>query len=132
MNQKLATFGLLVFLGAVPAFSQDAAKLEGMLDNALKAYNAQDAKAFYADYAKSLAGIATDQAFNTMYKDGYMKDLGKFVSKTMVKEKSVVTGDFPLMVFNAKFDKNEKVTLSCNFTKEDGNFKIMQIRFDKQ
>lgn len=130
MQKKLVTLGLLVFLAA-PAFAQDVAKLEGMLDNALKAYNAQDAKTFYADYAKSLAGIATPQAFETMYKNNYMVNFGKYVSKTMIKGESVTTGDFPLFVYTAEFEKNKKVKVSCNFTKEDGNYKIMQIQFAK-
>ncbi len=39
-----------------------------MLDKALTAYNAGDAKVFYTDFAKMMAAIATEQAYNMKFR----------------------------------------------------------------
>jgi hypothetical protein len=109
----------------------DPAKLEAMVDKAMKAYNDEDAKAFFADYAKSMAAIATEQVFKNLYVDQAKRDFGKYVSREPIAAQTVTIGDFPLLVYQAKFEKNDKVKISVNFTFEDGAFKVMQIRFDK-
>lgn len=109
----------------------DSKALEEMADKALKGYNDGDWKVFYADYAKSMAALATEPVFKMMYQDQAMKNLGKYESKKLLDKETVVQGDTPLLVYEAKFEKAEKVKASFNFTKEDGKFKIMQIRFDK-
>jgi len=106
------------------------ASLEPMIDKALEGYNKKDSKAFFADYAKKMASIATDQVFNTMYMDDYMKNLGKYKSKTLIKKETVLMGDFPLVVYTAEMEKG-KAKISVNFTKEEGSAKIMQFRIDK-
>ena len=110
----------------------DLKPLEEMADKALKAYNEGDWKGFFADYAKSMAALATEQTFKALYTDQAMKNLGKYESKKLLDKETVLAGDFPLLVYEAKFEKAEKVKASFNFTKEDGKFKIMQVRFDKQ
>ena len=110
----------------------DPKPLEAIIDNALKGYNDGDYKVFFADYAKSMAAVATEQTFKSMYTDQYKKNLGDYVSRKPIDKETVLMGDFPLMVFDAEFSKEKKVKLSVNFTKEDGKFKIMQMRFDKQ
>ena len=107
------------------------AALEAKVDNVLKGYNDDDHKVFFADYAKSMAALATEQTFKTMYVNMAKKDFGKYVSKKLIPAQTVNTGDFPLLVYEGEFEKNKKVKISVNFTKEDGNFKIMQVRFDK-
>src|SRR4051812_19546311 len=107
----------------------DPKPLEAMLDKALAGYNADDYKAFYADYAKSMASITTELVFNSMYRGMYSSSYGKYVSRTPIKAETVLLGDTPLLVYAAEFEKNKKVKISVNFTKEDGAFKIMQIQF---
>lgn len=102
-----------------------------MVDKALAAFNSGDFKGFYADYAKSMAGIATEQAFKTLYVDNYMATFGKYQSRTQIKEQTVITADSPvaLVAFEGVFEKNPKTKISVNFTKEDGVWKVMQIQF---
>jgi hypothetical protein len=107
----------------------DPKPLEAMLDKALAGYNAGNHTAFYADYAKSMAGIATEAVFNSMYRGMYLPTYGKYISRTPIKAETVLLGDLPLLVYSAEFEKNKKVKISVNFTKEDGAFKIMQIQF---
>ena len=123
---------LLVGVGAnVRAADADKAKLEATVDKVLKAYNEGDAKTFNGEYAKMMSAVATEQTFKTMYQDQYMKNLGKYESKKPLEKETVATGDFPLLVYEAKFEKAPKVKVSVNFTKDGDEFKLMQVRFDK-
>lgn len=124
---------LIIACGLVaPLWAQkpaDPKPLEAMLDKALAAYNAGDAKAFYADSPKSMASVATPQTFEMMYRGMYFKTYGKYVSRTLSKAESSIFEDTPLLVFAAEFELNKKVKISVNFMKEDGAYKIMQIQF---
>ena len=104
---------------------------EPLIDNALWAYNKEDCKTFYKDYAIMLANIATELAFKTMYIDMYKEKYGKFVSKTLIREKSVYVDSGPLLVYKAIFEKNSNIQISVNFTKERDGYKITQISFDE-
>ena len=107
----------------------DPKPLEAIVDKALAGYNAGNATAFYADFAKMMASITTEQVFNSMYKGMYFTSYGKYVSRTPIKAETVLLGDSPLLVYAAEFEKNKKVKISVNFTKEGGAFKIMAIQF---
>jgi hypothetical protein len=102
--------------------------LEEKVDKLLKAYNDNDWKAFYTDYAKSMSALATEPTFKMLYVD---KGLGKIVSKKLIDKETVSAGDFPLLVYEAEFEKDKKIKVSVNFTKEDGQFKVMQVQFNK-
>ena len=133
MNTIVRAVMVLCFVScvAVSAFGQAVERkpLDATLDKALAGYNAGDSKAFFADFAKAMSAIATQSTFDAMYKGMYFQTFGKYVSRTPIKEETVLEGDFPLLVYQAEFEKNKKVKISVNFTKEDGAFKLMQIQF---
>lgn len=125
---------LAVALAALstPLRAADAPKeLESIVENAMKGYNAGDAKVFFADYAKLLAAVAVPATFDALYKNGALKEFGKYESKKLIAAQSVVEGETPLLVFEAKFEKNPKVKLSVNFMKEEGKPKVMQVTIEK-
>jgi hypothetical protein len=127
MNSIVRSAILLCFVGmlSISAYAADQKSLDAVVDKALVGYNAGDAKVFFADYAKMMAAIATDAAFDAMYKS---QPFGKYVSRQPIKAETVLAGDSPLLVYQAEFEKNKKVKISVNFTKEDGAFKVMQIQ----
>jgi hypothetical protein len=101
-------------------------KLDTIVDNAMKGYNAADAKVFFADYASFAASIATPENYKFMYEDTHKAKLGKFVSKALVAGETSLNDDAPLVVYKAKFEKGE-AKLAVNFIKEEKGMKIMQI-----
>ena len=105
--------------------------LDTMIEKAMTAYNAGDSKAFFADYAKLMESIATPATFDALYKNGAMKEHGKFVSRKLIGGESVVEGETPLLVYEAKFEKSARVKLSVNFMQEDGKPKLMQVTIEK-
>jgi hypothetical protein len=137
----LISFSCVAFAQESPAAPVDPApsstvaepfaQIDGLVENMLKAFNDQDSKAFYVDFAKAMAAIATEQAFKTLYTDMYMAQYGKYVSRKLVTEKSVVTDDATvgLVVYSAVFEKNEKIQISVNVMREEGNWKLMQVQF---
>ena len=135
---RMKSHRTLLPLAAVLAFSipavraADAPKpLDAMVEKAMTAYNAGDAKAFFADYAKMVEAIATPATFDVLYKNGALKEHGKFVSRKLLAANSVVEGETPLLVYEAKFEKSERVKLSVNFIQEDGKPKLMQVTIEK-
>jgi hypothetical protein len=103
---------------------------EPLVDRALAAYNKDDSKAFFADYAKSMAGIANDQTYQVLY-GKYKALLGNYKSRTLVKEKSSFSKDTPgLLTYNAVFEKNDKILIQVNTTPEEGKLKLMQVQFN--
>ena len=139
---------LVLFVSLLPAFSQNAQPapagkelspgiseetfktLDAMVDKALDGYNNADTKVFYADFAKSMAAIATDQAFQTLYKDNYMTNFGKYKSKKFDPAKSVLSDGMGLLSYTAEFEKNAKMTVSVNIMKEEDKLLFMQIQFN--
>jgi len=118
-----------------PAKGGDAiANADAMLEKALVAYNKQDPKAFYADFAQSMAAIATEQAFQALYVGMYMKDFGQYKSRELLKDKCVVPADSTvgLLQYKAVFEKNEKMTIAVNIVKEGDAWKLMQVQFNKE
>ena len=115
-----------------PLHGAEAPKaLDAIVENAMKGYNAGDSKIFFTDYAKSLSAVATPAMFDALYTNMAMKEFGKYVSKKLIAAESVVQGETPLLVFEAKFEKNPKVKLSINFLQEEGKPKLMQVTIAK-
>ena len=126
-------FLIAAFALAIPTVrAADAPKpLDAIVEKAMKAYNEGDSKAFFADYAKLLETVATPATFDALYKNGAMKEHGKFVSRKLIVGESVVEGETPLLVFEAKFEKTPRVKLSVNFMQEEGKPKLMQVTIEK-
>jgi hypothetical protein len=105
------------------------AQLDTQVNQAMAGYNAKSSKQFYSQWAVMMKAIETDQAFQAVYVNQYLKTYGTFKSKTIVQEKSVVSTANALLVYNAVFS-NKPAQLSVNFIKEGAGFKIQQIRID--
>ena len=139
MRLLMETFHLLCVVALcawVPSASAESAadpkQLDAIVDKALQAYNANDAKAFFADYAKSVESIATPQTFDSMYRGLYFTQHGKYLSRKMNNSASVLTGDFLVVIYDPVFEKTKKVKLALNFAKEGTSYKIVQMQFDTQ
>lgn len=102
--------------------------IDAMIEKALAAYNAQDYKAFYADFAKMMAAICTDQAFDTLYKGQYHGTYGAYKSRTYKADASTLAEDTGLFTYEGEFEKG-KALIQVNITKEEGALKIMQLAF---
>ena len=131
-NLAFALLTAVLASSTMPLSAADAPKpLDAIVEKAMKGYNDGDAKVFFADYAKLLAAVATPATFDALYKNAALKEFGKFVSKKLVAGQSVVEGETPLLVYEAKFEKNPRVKLAVNFMQEEGKPKVMQVTIEK-
>jgi hypothetical protein len=131
---------LLVVASGFPAHAADLApglspalfkQLDAMTGKAVDAYNKQDSKKFYADYAKQMSAIATPQTFQALYgANGYMKTVGTVKTRKFAPKKSAVNGAVAILVYDATFSKGAGV-VNVNFIKEGNAFKIQQVQFAK-
>ena len=132
VKMGLATVALAAVpsLPALAASVQDNFKtLDPLVGKAMEAYNSNNWKAFYANWADQVKGICTEQAFTGLYQGVYRKQYGTFKGRKLVEAKSNFTDAIGLLVYNADFS-SKKATLSVNFFSEGGKFKIQQIRID--
>ena len=137
MNRKQFLGALMgaLFLSGV-SFAEvpgaDAAALKGLeakVDNCMTAYNAKNWKNFFKDYAKMVAAICTEQTFKTLYVNTAHKDFGAYKSRSRDDSRSTFSDMNGLLVYKAVFAKKTG-TLSVNFFKEDGEWKVQQVRID--
>ncbi len=108
----------------------DMKAIDAIVSKAMKAYNDADYKKFFADYAKAMSVLATEQTFNALYKTGAMPTYGKFKSMKFIEKVSVTKGDFLLINYEAEFEK-KKAKLQVNFMKEDGVYRIQQLQINE-
>ncbi len=131
-NRTLQLLAAVLSISIPAVRAADAPKpLDAIVEKAMTAYNAGDSKAFFADYAKLMEAIATPATFDVLYKNGAMKEHGKFISRKLIAADSVVEGETPLLVYEAKFEKSPRVKLAVNFMQEDGKPKVMQVTIEK-
>jgi hypothetical protein len=111
----------------------DTKALEKSVENALKAYNDDDSKKFWEDFATSVNALKTKETYDALYTNGYKKLYGNFVTLgELIKDKSTLEGDIGLARYKAEFDKDKKIEVDVNWVKEDKKIKFMQIQINKQ
>lgn len=101
-----------------------------MLDRALAAYNAGDARAFLAETARNAPGIREQGVYQRLFEGVYKPEFGSFVAKVMDPKESIPDRDWAVLVYRAQFAKNT-AKLTANFARENGAVKLMQIRIEK-
>lgn len=139
MNRMMlpVCFALIVWGGVAPATLRaddaDPKKLQEQIEKLLEHYNKDDVKSFYADWASTVKAITTEAAYNGLYKNMAKKELGDYKPKTLKfrKDGSVLSGDYLVVYFTAEFAKEKSGLVSVNFAKEDGKYKFMQVKLEK-
>ena len=95
---------------AVLAFS------EAKSDNLLAGMNANDYAAFSKDFDQDMLNAMTQTEFDKLKKDRDTK-LGLYVSRAV--NSVVQTGDFVAVIYDAKFEKDDAVTIRIVFRAAD-------------
>ena len=95
---------------AVLAFS------EAQSDNLLAGMNANDYAAFSKDFDQDMLNAITQTEFNKLKADRDAK-LGLYVSRAV--NSVVQTGDFVAVIYDAKFEKDDAVTVRIVFRVAD-------------
>jgi hypothetical protein len=110
----------------------DAKALAEALDRALKAYNEDDHKQFWAEFGSAADALKTKETFGALYVNGYKKQFGKLVKRgDLIKDKSVLRGDLGLARYKAEFAQDKKVEIDVNWVIENKKIRFVQILFAK-
>ena len=139
MRKLISIFALIVLLCTnllcVRIAAQDFSRymietLEILVDRTLEAYNIEDHIKFHEYYAKQMNEITVKQYFWANFVEGYKEDFGEYLTRKLLKDKSVLDPDFPMLAYSAEFAKNKKSFIRVNFVKEYDNYRITRMRFD--
>ncbi len=127
---------ILLFLSAARTAADEKIDLkafEKTVDRALKAYNDDDSKKFWAEFAKIVDAIKTKETFDALYVNGYKPIFGKFVKLgDLIKEKTVLDGEIGAVFWKAEFEKNKTAYIAVNWMKEGNDVKLVQLQIQKQ
>lgn len=112
-----------------PGLTEEMFKtLDPVVERLVKAYNEGNWKAFYADYAKAMSALATEQSFNSLYTNMYKKQFGTIKTRKLNTQRTTMPSEMNgLIVYDVTCSKKNGV-LAVNWMKEDGKWKVQQVQ----
>lgn len=147
MNQRFRPWALALLAAAslftASAKAEDSAsvdkelveKLAPMVEKAMIAYNEGDAKAFWADFTKSMPEVTSEVVFDGLYKNNFFPKFGKYTpeSKELIPADSsaLKESEVLLLIYTAKFEKGDadgKAKIAVNLIKEGEEYRLMQLQ----
>jgi len=99
--------------------------------NSFFGYNASSYEAFIEYCAVKTKALITKEYFENLYMQIYKKDLGQIVKFRPLLEECVFHQDYPILTYQAKFERHDNVLVTVNFMREFDNYRITRIEFDK-
>lgn len=114
-----------------PPSPNAADEMNRVLDAAMNAWEQRDAKAFYAQFATAHVPADSVAVFDRLFLGVYADEFGAITAKTFVPKESTADGELGTLAFNAECTKHPKARLTANFVRENGQFKLSQIRMEK-
>ncbi len=136
MNRKnflMGCFALSLFTGSaqadVPGVDKATlASLDKQVGKVMEGYNANNWKAFYASgWAQQTKAIQTEQTFNALYTNMYLKQYGTLKNRKISESTSSFGPMNAVLMYDADFSK-KKGKLAVNWFKEGGAWKIQQLQ----
>ncbi|MBS2033372.1 hypothetical protein JST97_00175 [bacterium] len=126
-----AALCLLPSLALADVPGVDKATLGGLdkeVGKVMDGYNANNWKAFYnSSWAQQTKAIQTEQTFNTLYSNMYLKQYGTLKSRKVLDSASSFGPMNAVLIYEASFSKKAG-KLAVNFFKEGGKWKIQQLQ----
>jgi len=139
--KKFMLLFVMIFVLSVSSFCQSIStapfqkylinSLGVLVDKTMEGYNLENYVDFYRYFANKMDSIVASRYFKALYVDVYKKDLGYLESKKLLLQESVLDPGFPVLVYECKFENFDKVLLIVNFIKEEGAYRITQVRLSK-
>ncbi len=116
---------------AIPLTESGETEMKRVFDTAMTAWQQRDAKAFYAQFATAYVPADFPAVFDRLFLGVYANEFGTITAKLLVPKESNGDPEFGMLVFNAECTKHPKARLSANFTRENGQLKLAQLRMEK-
>jgi hypothetical protein len=105
--------------------------LERPAERILAAYNAGNLKALRAELARSAPGLADDAALERLFVGYYRADFGRLIARRLAPKATNTHRDRGVLAYVAAFEKAPRAAVFINFTRENGELKIAQLRIER-
>jgi len=125
---------LVIATGAMAAEMTGTARkqFDRETDTALRAYNREDARAFFTQFARRLEINTTAESFKSLYVNVYKKQFGNLVSRgDMIEDHSAFNEEAAVTCYEAEFTKVRDGRIVINWKNENGTYKIVMVEFQK-
>jgi hypothetical protein len=134
-HQVLRTMVFLLLCGAAAQAQPDptlARQFEGIVKQALEALNRNDHVGFFAGWSKSMSQWTTEAVFREHYGGPLQQTLGAAGPCRLLGDRSEINPVAPvaLAIFEVDFANRPKTILTIHFTKDEGQWKILQWQTD--
>ncbi len=106
-------------------------ELGAVLEKALKAYNAGNQAALFADFASTATPAPGDRIFTELFEGYYKAEFGRIMALRLSPRESFPDPDFGMLVYDATCELWPFAKVSANFVRENGTPKIVQLRMEK-
>jgi hypothetical protein len=104
--------------------------LEHVLATAIHAYNAGDEATFLGLFAKNANPPATSEIYRAVFEGVHRETLGRCTGFGVVPMQADPGIEPDMLVCSAQFEKAPRAIIGANFTREDGGWKLLQLRFE--
>lgn len=104
--------------------------MEKVLAPALAAYQEGDFKALHGLFAKAAPGMSDVAVVDRIFMKFYREKFGRLKAVRLSPKESTLDADRGMLVYDAALE-NAYAKLSANFLRENGQLRLMQIRFEE-
>jgi len=101
------------------------------LKRVIGSYNSVDVAGLRREFSPQAPGLTDEGAFRRLFFRYYLDDLGRLKSTRLIPADSNFDPKRALLVYEAAFDYWPRVKVSASFIDENGEPRLMQLRFEK-
>ena len=138
MKKIILTFLIFSMVSFLPSrcYSQEddvyiLKTLSLLAQKSFSGYNSASYEEFIEYCAVKTKSLITKEYFENLYMQIYKKDLGQIVVFRPLLKECQLDQDFPILVYQAKFQRYDDVIVTVNFMREYDTYRITRIEFDK-
>jgi len=138
MKKTILTFLVFATISFLPdkGYSQKSdiyllKTLSLLASRSFSGYNSSSYEEFIKYCAVKTKSLITKEYFENLYLQIYKKDLGQIIMFRPLLEECRFDYDFPVITYQARFERYNNVLVTVNFMHEHDNYRITRIEFDK-
>ena len=138
MKEIILTFLIFSIVSFLPCrcYSQEddvyiLKTLSLLAQKSFSGYNSANYEDFIEYCSAKTKSLITKEYFENLYMQIYKKDFGQIIVFRPLLEECQLDQNFPVLVYQAKFEEYDEVLVTVNFMREYDTYRITRIEFDK-
>jgi len=113
---------------ADPSLGRFIKEYSPVVEEALDAYNNENHQEFYKNFSNTKKD-KTKKMFQFKWKDLNKKRYGELQEEKLLKKECIMTDPYPVLVYEAVFEKDKSVKIKATFVQEDKKYKLFALTF---